>query len=167
MIDENLINATSNIFLSDFLNRFKWDHFQGVFSSDSIPNTLKDMTNFSIICNLSRKDEKGTHFISIIKRGENILYLDPLAIYINLNDDIPKFIASCNCTDIIKLDHPIQSNSSWYCGYFTLFFLLFFNKNIDCRSKLEQFVKENLTKNDCISLNNLMIMYVHSSNDMK
>lgn len=159
MTEIKLSNATSNIFLEDLLNRFKWTDFCGVFSSDSIPTHLCEHKNFFIISNISSSKEKGTHFVSIIKKNNIILYLDPLALYINLNEDIDIFIARCKCEKIVKLRQPIQHIKSWYCGYFTVFFLLFFNDTLNCHDKLTAFEKNELLKNDCICLNNLMIMY--------
>ena len=155
---KKLKNATSNIFLEDFLRRFKWNDFCGVFSSNSIPPHLHQHVNFSIIVNLSRRNEKGTHFIVIIKRNNTLLYLDPLALYINLNNDINNFIKDCEC-NVIKLTHAIQDMRSWYCGYHCMFLMLFFNKTIQCHNKLIKFEEKDLLKNDCICLHNLMIMF--------
>lgn len=154
-----LNNATSNLFLIDFLNRFEWKHFIGVFSSNSIPPNLHQERDFTIICNLSRLGEPGTHFISIIKRGNSLMYLDPLAMYITLNNDLTNFIESCNCENILKFIHPIQDPTSWYCGYFSLYFSLYFNETLPYHNELTPFDVNNLKLNDCICLHNLMILY--------
>lgn len=153
-----LNNSSSNLFLKDFLDRFKWNQFYGIFSSDNIPVDICQMESFSIICNLSRKNEIGTHFVTIIKNKKIILYLDPLALYITLNNDIDNFIAKCKPDKICKLTKAIQHMNSWYCGYFNMFFLLFFNTTVSCK-KLYCFNEKDLLLNDCICLNNLMLMY--------
>lgn len=141
-----LNDATSNIFLLDFLGRFKWSHFHGVFASDMIPRGLHSEEEFSIICNLSKSGQKGTHYISIIKYNNIVLYLDPLAMYIDVSD-INKFIDLCACKKVIRLSHPIQDLTSWYCGYFCMFFLLFFNRKLKCREELTPFeIKDLLRK---------------------
>ena len=50
---------------------FKID-FKGVFDSDEIPLFLG--CNFSFICNLSRKHDKGSHFIAIYVFSKIIIY---------------------------------------------------------------------------------------------
>ena len=147
-------NATSNIFLYDCMKRFSWSCFWGVFSSNDIPTQLHATSEFNIICNLSRKEEQGTHFIALIRKNNVLMYLDPLALYIELNDDISQFISLCNCSEVIKLTTPVQHWKSWYCGYFCLFFVLYYSDNIVC-TKLKQFENENIRKNDCICLHNL------------
>ena len=41
--------------------------FKGVFSCDNIPEYVQESKTFSIICNLSREGEQGSHFITILK----------------------------------------------------------------------------------------------------
>ena len=161
-----LKEATSNLFIIDFLNQFKWKQFCGVFASNTIPEDVYTKKEFSIICNLSRYNEEGTHFVSIIKYNNTILYLDPLALYIDLNDDINTFIYRCNCENVLKLQRPIQDMNSWYCGYFCIFFVLFFNRELECRKELTPFVSESedLIKNDCICLDNIMLIFNECQN---
>ena len=57
--------------------------FRGTFSIDKIP-TFKD-EKFSIIVNLSKENEKGTHFIGISSSKDTIIYFDSYGIeHINL-----------------------------------------------------------------------------------
>ena len=146
--------STTNAFLLEMLNLFPWSESCGVYASNEMPASLSCQERFSIICNLSRADQPGTHYVSIIRRGDSILYLDPLALYMELNNDITQFINNCNVSEVIKLDKALQHPKSWFCGYFTLFFLLHFNPRISIR-EVEKFDVNNLRSNDCICLNNI------------
>ena len=146
--------AVSNVFLSSLLNLFKWLEPVGIFSSNNIPPKLKKEEKFTIICNLSRVEQPGTHFVSIIKRGSSILYLDPLATYLDFNGDLSKFIESCSPTSIMRLEKPIQHEKSWLCGYFCVFFSLLYSRNV-AGLKLEKFVEEDILMNDCICIRNI------------
>ena len=55
--------------------------FRGVYSADSIPPALKGgRANFSIICNLSRIGQAGSHLVSIISRAAYVLYIDSFGL---------------------------------------------------------------------------------------
>jgi hypothetical protein len=146
--------STSNVFLISMLALFPWSEEHGVFSSDRIPSELASKPQFSIICNLSRSGQAGTHFIAIIRRGEIILYLDPLALYIELNEDISNFISKCNVEKVSKMSQAIQHPKSSYCAYFCLLLLLHFNPEITAVGT-EKFSNKNLKINDCICINNI------------
>ena len=48
--------------------------FQGTYSIDNIP-TIKN-NDFSIIINLSKQNEKGSHFVAIFNKQNKIIYFD-------------------------------------------------------------------------------------------
>ena len=149
--------SSTNTFLSGLLNLFEWSEPVGIFSSNRIPPDIKKSKSFTIICNLSRHGEPGTHFVSIIKRGGHLLYLDPLAMYIELNRDISTFIESCNPASVIKLARAVQHPKSWLCGYFCVFFSLLYKETCE-RKDIVQFEEKHLQKNDCICIRNIAKM---------
>ena len=67
------MQGISNKYIEQFMSRFKID-FKGVFASDEIP--FFPGSNFSLICNLSRKNDKGSHFIAIYVMSKTIIYFD-------------------------------------------------------------------------------------------
>ena len=72
----------SNIYIDDLMKKISCS-FKGTFSIDKIP-TYKD-EKFSIIVNLSKENEKGTHFIGIMSSKDTIIYFDSYGIeHINL-----------------------------------------------------------------------------------
>lgn len=98
--------------------------FRGVFSSNNIPLCLKEEKMFSIICNLSKSTEEGSHFITILKVNSTLLYIDPLGSEC-FNSELNEFMMNQNC----KLLHSvtqIQDNASITCGYFCILFCIDF-----------------------------------------
>jgi hypothetical protein len=148
-------SATSNIFINEILRIFPWKEDYGIYSSNKIPASLSYKKNFTIICNESRQEEEGTHFIIIIRRNETILYLDPLAIYLEIHNDIPDFINACNVKTVFKLTKPIQHIDSWMCGLFTTCLALYFNP-LAKNTNFQTFVTRNIKDNDCICINNIV-----------
>ena len=80
----------SNIYIDDLMKKISCS-FKGTFSIDKIP-TYKD-EKFSIIVNLSKENEEGTHFIGIMSSKDTIIYFDSYGIeHINLTIKIFKEI---------------------------------------------------------------------------
>ena len=72
----------SNIYIDNLMNKIS-KTFWGTFSIDNIPLIKNDI--FSVIVNLSKQNEKGTHFIAVSSRKNRIIYFDSLG---NQNIDI-------------------------------------------------------------------------------
>ena len=83
-----------------------------------------------------------------------MLYLDPLALYIELNQDINNFIADCAVAEVVKMEKAIQPMESWKCGYYCALLALHFNPNASVNN-VEKFSATNLKRNDCIVVNNI------------
>ena len=56
------VGGVSNIYINDLMKKISCS-FRGTFSRDNIPTFEEE--NFSIIVNLSKEGETGTHFIAI------------------------------------------------------------------------------------------------------
>ena len=88
--------------------------FRGTFSIDKIP-TFKD-EQFSIIVNLSKENEKGTHFIGISSSRNTIIYFDSFGIeHINLT--LEKYLKKYS-KKIIHSNIQLQHIFSSHCGFF-------------------------------------------------
>jgi hypothetical protein len=158
----DLEDSSSNFFIKDMLTLFEWSEPIGVFASNNIPNQLLEEENFTIVCNLSRIQETGTHFISLIKRGNRMIYIDPLGIYIELNNDISSFIEKCNPSILYKIKEGIQDiEKSFFCGLFCIYFSLDNNPLLERPPNLMPFESNDLIKNDCICLHNIA-QYINS-----
>ena len=65
----------SNIYIDSLMNKISRT-FYGTFSIDNIPEINNDV--FYVIVNLSKRNEKGTHFIAVSSRKNRIIYFDSL-----------------------------------------------------------------------------------------
>ena len=63
--------------------------FQGTYSIDNIP-TIKN-NDFSIIINLSKQNEKGSHFVAIFNKQNKIIYFDSFGNQ-NIHRTLQKYI---------------------------------------------------------------------------
>lgn len=128
--------------------------FNGVFSSDTIPSNI---VNGSIICNLSRADQFGTHFVTVIIKPTHILYIDTFGIPCHIAG-IRNFMTSFN-RPIYYNATQIQALSSAYCGYFAMLFCL--QNDYEHISSLA--FSTNLRDNDHICIQYLN-QYLHAIN---
>ena len=67
----------SNVYIDHLMNKIS-SSFRGTFSIDNIP-TFDDEC-FSLIVNLSKESEKGSHFIAISSSKNKIVYFDSFGI---------------------------------------------------------------------------------------
>ena len=61
----------SNIYIDSLINKISRT-FYDTFSIDNIPEINNEV--FSVIVNLSKRNEKGTHFIAVSSRKNKIIY---------------------------------------------------------------------------------------------
>lgn len=155
-----LASPLFNFEIDCFLSKYKLPEYLGVFSSNNIPETPN---NFILICNLSNKEEKGSHFITICKINSELFILDSLALNIG-NANLSEFISNLEYDKINTIKDPIQSFQSISCGLFCVYFVLLFHVKSKQKLKipLYRFVKNNLILNDgiCIDNINLLTKYI-------
>ena len=78
----------SNIYIDSLMNKISRT-FYGTYSIDNIPEINNDV--FSVIVNLSKRNEKGTHFIAVSSRKNKIIYFDSLGNQ-NINLTLKKYL---------------------------------------------------------------------------
>lgn len=118
--------------------------FKGVYSCNTLPN-LKSQKKFSIIVNLSRDDQQGTHWVSIFRNGKILLYYDSLGLPLT-NRDINTFL----CTINKEYDYNLFQNQcydSYNCGFYCLFFCLMVEKGMSF-DEFKALFSKNCRKND-------------------
>ena len=121
----------SNIYIDSLMEKIS-SSFRGTFSIDKIPMFKEE--NFSIIVNLSKENEKGTHFIGISLLKNVIIYFDSYrkqVIYSN-----------------VQLQHLFSS----HCGFFCISCILCLENNIPFHKFLNVCHKKDLHLNDYISI---------------
>lgn len=139
----------TNKYLEELTEKFIGKHFLGVFPSDAIPKTKKK--NFSIIFNLSRHFEAGSHFIAILRKPDKIIYFDSFG-------EKCKTLTICSFMKKFKIPiihnkKKIQHDSSSFCGYYCFFFLyccFYLKMSLHDFSKL--FSSSTLQQNDSLLL---------------
>ena len=122
--------------------------YRGTFSCNTIPY-FSDQ-NFSVIVNLSKDIEKGSHFISLYFLRTKIIYFDSYGVKSH-NLYINKYLSQYN-KKIIYSKKTIQHITSYFCGFFCILFILFTENNVSLEVFLSLFNTENLISNDKVCI---------------
>lgn len=148
--DADIGFGVTNIFINEYLSKRSND-FAGTYSCDNIPPHLQAVKRFTIICNLSKVGQLGSHFVLITSRGMDILYFDPFGRPCS-NHDINRFMTGCR-RKIVYNDRQIQSPISTKCGLFCILYAIIFDSSQDKNTRIIKW-SHNLFANDkiCIRL---------------
>ena len=128
--------------------------FNGVFSRDNLPNTIRPkglgsaVKNGAYVINLDKYHDIGTHLVALYVNNKIVTYFDSFGVE-HIPKEIMKFIAR---KKIITNIYRIQAYDSIMCGYFCIGFINFmFNGKIltDCTNL---FSPNDFNKNDEIIL---------------
>lgn len=150
------MSGITNKDLEKLSRKFLNKNFLGVYPSDVLPNLNKKSLK-SIIFNLSKHDEEGTHFIAIIKRFRKIIYFDSFGKKCE-NENILKYLQKNNLPleqNVIQ----IQDNNSSLCGYYCFHFLyvcFLKKKSLQFFLKMYETKPQNLNNNDRKLLNYIL-----------
>lgn len=140
-----MVEGLDNVYITNTLQNLSTD-FQGVYSCNNIPSELLLKQRFIIICNLSRHDEKGSHFITIVSHPESTLYIDSFGLPC-LNTDIASFLAKRG-GKLLYNERTIQDTRSIFCGFYCIFFCLLFDSYNKKPNHNFIFSSTNLVEND-------------------
>ena len=139
------MSGITNRYIERLMDNFK-TNFKGVFSSDDIP--FFPQLNVSFICNLSKRNEIGTHFIAVFIDESHIFYFDPFGVECYVQS-ICKYLQHYN-KEIVQSFLSIQHPSSLHCGYFCIGFILALNDGYSISKYHMIFNLKNLYLNDNI-----------------
>ena len=137
----------SNIYIDTLMEKIS-SSFRGTFSIDKIP--MFKEKNFSIIVNLSKENEKGTHFIGISLLKNVIVYFDSYGVE-TINLTIEEYLKKYR-KKIIYSNIQLQHLFSSHCGFFCISCILCLENNIPFHKFLKIFHKKDLYLNDYISI---------------
>ena len=137
----------SNMYIDNLMEKIS-SSFRGTFSIDKIP--MFKEKNFSIIVNLSKENEKGTHFIGISLLKNVIVYFDSYGVE-TINLTIEEYLKKYR-KKIIHSNIQLQHFFSSHCGFFCISFILCLDNNIPFHKFLKMFHKKDLYLNDYISI---------------
>ena len=132
--------------------------FNGVFSRDNLPNTIKNGTSETsrakrgeraYIINLDEYHDIGTHWVALYVDNKTITYFDSFGVE-HIPKEIMKFIGSNK--KIITNIYRIQAYDSIMGGYFCIGFINFMFNGNSLTDYTRLFSPNDLKKNDDIIL---------------
>lgn len=162
------MSGLSNIYISKLLkDQLKVKTFRGVYSADSIPKSLLgNSAKSSCIVNLSNRDEKGSHFITLVVDEKSITVYDSLNLPTEvLTPDILKRLESSKKKIRYALKSPIQDISSSFCGFYCIFYVLMnAGEQFSVKYRIRPFIPKPHRKNDAIVIENIIQLIKNNLN---
>ena len=151
-------DGISNIYIDHLMQQISLS-FRGTFSLESIP-TFEEET-FSLIVNLSKVDEKRSHFIALFVLENKIWYFDSFGT-LQINTIIEKYLKKYRKTILYTktlIQHPLSS----HCGFFCISFILCIENKVPSKIFFKMFHKDKLYINDhiCIEIINFFIKHMY------
>lgn len=134
----------TNLYIEDILSKLI-PNFGGVWSSNNIPDLSE--TCSSVVVNFSKKGMIGTHFIAFkLHRKNHVYIIDSVNTHFDvLPEDIRNWMKGQGKKSFIKYyDRKIQSDSSEFCGFYTIYALL----ELDKKSRRLKYNTRALNRND-------------------
>ena len=111
------------------------------------------------ICNLSKVNEIGSHFITIFKVGEKMWIFDSLALPLtHFPSELAQLFAAFKTSFVYQ--NKLQRNSSHFYGFYCIFFVLRLNAKQE--PKLVDFTNPKVNDNLCIE--NILKLIKHLQN---
>lgn len=152
------VDGVSNIYINDLMKKISCS-FRGTFSKDNIPTFEEE--SFSVIVNLSKEGETGTHFVALFVLKNKIWYFDSFG---NLQSDsiIKKYLKRYK-KRILYTENQIQHPLSFLCGFFCISFILCIENMIPLEMFFKMFHKKKLHLNDyiCVQIIIFFIRYMY------
>ena len=144
-------NGLSNIFLTNYI-RPRCKYFVGVFSSDDLPSDSLELP-CCLIANLSKRNQKGSHFVAMyIDEKNQLYYFDSFGFLPPIwNKCLMKFLRPWIEKNLFIsiLSHSIQDFRSLFCGWYVTAFCLSVGNNLMFPQQFAKiFVKISKIKND-------------------
>ena len=150
------LSALSNLDIDAILRRQYPSFYRGTFSIDNVPYTnLLDDNKCIVVCNLSKQGFYGTHFVTLVYNEGTLLYLDSLARPVQEG-----FLTKFKPSVCYHLSEAIQPPHSEACGYYCIFFTLYFNRVMRGQSVdfIVPFSTSHTLRNDDICWKNIIML---------
>ena len=126
--------------------------FNGVFSKDNLPNTIKNGAKRgerAYVINLDEHRDIGTHWVAMYVNNNKVTYFDSFRDE-HIPKEIMKFIGSNK--KIITNIYRIQAYDSIRCGYICIGFINFMFNGNSLTDYTSLFAPNDFKKNDDIIL---------------
>jgi hypothetical protein len=151
----------SNVYIDRLLKKLGCKNFLGVCSSDNIserwPLLTKSADKFSLIANLSAKNEEGTHFVCILFESGRVLYLDSMGLGPYVSRNIYNFLSSIS-EPVLFNKNVVQHPLSLFCGYYCILFCMLHDDSIPDKFKPKPVFTKNLLHNDKLCIDYIVKM---------
>jgi len=143
------MSGLTNEYLTKLGKKLFGKTFLGSFPCDYNPK-ITDENKFSIIFNLSKHNEDGTHFVAIFCDMKKLVYFDSFGDS-SKNEYINKFIKKHLINrKYVENKTRIQSCESYFCGLFCICFIGYLFRNKTLNQFLKIFQNKDLLENDQI-----------------
>ena len=135
-------------------------NFCGVYSDDELPKVvhLFEKDNFTLVANLSKTSEPGSHFVVIAKTYLETVYMDSFGMKpLRQCEGIMEFLRN-SPVPVIYNDRQIQDWDSHFCGFFSILFCFIYDDDPDTpiRERLHPaFNTVDLKENDVLVLKHI------------
>ena len=148
----------TNKYIEKLLSQYS-SSFKGVFSCNTLPIIHGD---FTLISNLSKDTEPGTHFITIIVKNGQVYYFDPIGLPC-INKNIKTYL---NYYSKQHFYNQIQYQcwDSIFCGFYCILFILLHDLKFSI-SHFKKLFSINCKENDTTVIQ--LIKYILSEYNMK
>lgn len=120
------MSGLTNNQLEKIAKKYLGKHFLGVYPCDASPKIGKNIKKMSIIFNLSKHDEPGSHYVAVIRKKNSIYYFDSYGKKLT-NFHIKMFLHQFGLK-IFYHTQQIQARNSIFCGFYCLAYLIFVTK---------------------------------------
>lgn len=145
----------TNIEVENLGKKLLGSQFVGVYPADSIP-PFSTINNKSIIFNLSKHSQPGSHYVAVLFTNKAIFYFDSYGKKLtnkNIKSNLKKFNLP-----IFYHTRSIQDPRSIFCGLFSLAYLhAIQNKKMSPQCFYKMFKNSLKTQNDNIVTKFLML----------
>ena len=136
-------DGISNVYIDKLMEKISRS-FRWTFSIDNIPVFEDDV--FSVIINLSKQNEIGTHFIAVYVLENKIIYFDSFGNQLN-NSSLKRYLKKYK-KPIILSKIQIQNLLSSHCGFFCIAFILCIENGITLDDFLKKIYRKKLHLNN-------------------
>jgi len=117
------MTGLTNLQLEKIAKKYLGNHFLGVYPCDSKPKMFPCKNKQSIIFNLSKHNEPGSHYVAIIICHKTIYYFDSYGKKLT-NPSIKRILKNINM-EIFYHKRAVQPIDSIFCGFYCLAYLIF------------------------------------------
>jgi len=136
----------TNSYLQKLTKKIIGPNFLGVFPCDLYPPKIK--TSFSVIFNTAPHNTSGEHFIAIKATKTSVFYFDSFGEPPK-NERLKIFLSLIIKNRSFKWNGvQIQDDSSNFCGFYCLAYLMSAKKKMKHDRFINLFIKENKKEND-------------------